>query len=339
MGNSFVCYKSIKESDVTPDSFDTPTSDEVPSIVLSTDPSLLCSRIPYGAQALKYKREALERNTGLRLFKWTNSDGLGRDLLRGGMNALRAQVLDLNMLCDAMKTYRTRLTHANVASFFDWLGKTLIYFERYIWLEDDIIFNMFLEKGVPIRGAMSPSKRMLLRGRLQKSFHDLYDAHLLFRDNQPAGETFAVIPPLVENLTALTVEYTSKFMLVLVPLIDEHFRRSEIDRTYADLIRYILNHDNTEDNIVIYTLWMNPQELKRWKRKSRSVSYRINKLYSSWEKHIYEDHFKFAALFADKLYSEANEHHIDVEIEIWKANYSRITAQAESDSLADSSLE
>lgn len=329
MGNTLGCYKSVKDSEITPDSIDTPTSDEVQSIVLSTDPSLLCDRIPYGAQALKFKREALERNPGLNLFK--SNDSFGREFLRIGMNALRAQILDLNMFCDTMKVHRTRLTYDHLSSFFNWLGPTLTYVENYFYMEEDVIFSLFENRDIPVRAGMSPAKRVLLRGQLRKSLHDLFDTQLFFEENQAIGEKFQLIPPLVDHLTGLAIEYTSKFIDALVPLFDEHFSRAEIEQIHSSVIRYIIDHEDPEDNLVMYTIWMNPSELKRWKRKHRSALYRINKMYKFWEKRLYNEHFKIAALFADELYCEPVKDDEQVKAEKLDSNCSRVTPHHDSE--------
>lgn len=327
----------IDASEVTPESEGTSQSPRslrtlcslfvrkgAPPRVLSKNPSLLCSRVPYGERAQKFKLEILERIPGLALLPpRSENNGSGYNMLRGGINSLRAEVLDMNMIVAAMKTHRLELTHDVIASFFTWFSRLASYIDRYMFLEEDVIFNWLNEIGLRLRGDMRPALRMQLRGRLQKAFHDVLDCEDRFRPNIPAGETFGFLADHVDEVTKLCVTYTEKLMGELAPLIDTNCRRGEIDRIRCRIIRYIMNLEDAEDAIVMYTRWMAPRDLMLWKCKYLVRVERIYTSFKSWEEVMYKEHFEIAAKFADALYEENSEHQMTIEAEEWMETYCR----------------
>ncbi len=292
--------------------------------MISRNPSLLCSRVPYGERAQKFKLQVLESIPGLALLPALSSNnGPGYELLRGGVNSLRAEVLDLNMIVAAMRTHRLELTHDVIASFFIWFSQLASYIDKYMFLEEDVIFEWLSEIGLRLRGAMRPALRIQLRGRLQKAFYDVSDSEDRFRPNIPAGETFSILANHVDEVTKLSVEYTHKLIRELAPLIDEYCRRSEIERVRCRIIRYIMNLEDAENTMVIYTRWMAPRELIRWKCKYLVRVERVYTSYKEWEENMYNEHFEIAAKFADALNEENNGHQMRIEAEEWMETYWR----------------
>jgi len=255
----------------------------------ASDP-LSCKRVAYGEQAIKLKAKALAENTSLSLLPAkAEVVGAGTDFLRCGMNTLRAELLDMNMMMSALQEHRLALSHSDIDVFFSWYTYFLKYFDRYMILEEDVIISAIEARLGRTRGEMQISKRMKLRGGLLKSMHDLAECQYAFRRNLPAGEKLNVLAEHVKAVTDLSEAYSEKFA----------------------------------DFIVMYTRWKDVGDLNRWKWKYLIRTNRKFVPFKGWEEDVYEDHFKIAAEFADHLHEENCKEEMAVEENEWIETFRR----------------
>jgi len=293
----------------------------------ASDP-LSCKRVAYGEQAIKLKAKALAENTSLSLLPAkAEVVGAGTDFLRCGMNTLRAELLDMNMMMSALQEHRLALSHSDIDVFFSWYTYFLKYFDRYMILEEDVIISAIEARLGRTRGEMQISKRMKLRGGLLKSMHDLAECQYAFRRNLPAGEKLNVLAEHVKAVTDLSEAYSEKFLRVFSPLLDENFTRTQIERLRIEAIQHIMSGNGgvaeDADFIVMYTRWKDVGDLNRWKWKYLIRTNRKFVPFKGWEEDVYEDHFKIAAEFADHLHEENCKEEMAVEENEWIETFRR----------------
>lgn len=289
------------------------------AVKISDNVSLLTSRAPYGSEMQRLKLKALSLTPGLQLLPQSDTDCFARDVLRCGVNALQAEVLDMNAMILAMEEHRMSLTHDVVGRFFDWFRYFLEYLDRYMLLDENILFG-YAESRSKMRGDMRRSSRMKLRGQLQKAMHDISCAQDLFRINLPAGEKLGLLVERVQNATMLTVDYTTRFMGALVPLYSEFATRGELDRLRREVIRYIMAQGGGEEDLAMYTRWMGTRELSRWRLRYLVRHYNA---YRTWAQDIYDEHLEISCEFADQLCEENTDSQVTMEAEEWRETLRR----------------
>lgn len=267
------------------------------------NPSLLTSRLRYGQISMQMKMDALKNVPGIALLKEFEGRP-GRNLLICGMNAIRAELLDMNMMILAMDTYKHVLTHDVVASFYDWLSAFMHFVDRYFLVEEEVILEWIEKKRGRVKGVMRASARMEHRGRLQKTIQDTEATKSHFTPNLPAGEKFHVLKTAVAGLTDLALEYTRRFMETLTPIVEDTFSRVEIEKIRRKIVKYICERVGAEDVLILYTRWMSPRDLTRWKLLYLIKTPSVYRSFRKWEIDTFEGHFYIVVDFADILAEE-----------------------------------
>ncbi len=285
-----------------------------------SDPSLLRLRVPYAPLSLSMKKAALEQWSGLALLQ-PEDGAYARNFLICGMNALRAEVLDMMSMVHAMNEHKRVLTHAAVERFYAWLPIFAIYVERYLYVEEDIILKTIVERVGRVHRCMREGSRMQLRGRLQKAIRDMSSTQRVFVRSLPAGEKLFKLADLAELVAEISVEYTTRFVETLAPVVQDAFTRSEVDRMRMKFIKYVVSHVGADDLLVLYTRWMHPRDLGKWKARALMPAEFKYRSYNKWEKNVIFGHFIIPARFTDVLVDETTD---DVDqAEQWREDLRR----------------
>eukprot|EP00171_Calliarthron_tuberculosum_P008811 IDg8811t1 len=265
--------------------------------------SLLRNRVRFGPKTIELRMEALKQSPGLALFRETEG-AYGRNFLICGMNAIRAEILDMNTMILAMDRHKRVLTHQIVARFYDWLSDFALYVERYMIVEEDVILQWIESGRGRVKGDMRISVRMEFRGRLRKAIQDVECTHLHFRQNLPAGEKFHILKNVAAGLSRLAVDYTRRFVGALAPVVDNAFSKSDIAKVRCRLTKHIAARAGAAHVLVLYTRWMSPKALVKWKLKYLVKTELVYLSFRRWESNVYDAHFSVVSNFADTLAEE-----------------------------------
>lgn len=289
-----------------------------------SNPSLLSNRVPYAPLSLSHKQRALSAWPGLALLP-VESGAHAHNLLVCGMNAIRAEVLDMLAMVSAMEEHKKVLTHAAVERFFAWTPAFATFVERYFFVEEDIVLTLIEERLGKVHGRMKTSSRMKMRGCLQKAIRDLHETSVTFVPSLPAGERFAGLARCAAAVAQTAQTYTRTFVDVLVPLVRGAYSKSDVEKMRTRLIKYIVSHVGADDLLVLYTRWMTPRQVARWRAQALFPAEFKFRSYHKWEKNVMLGHFVIPARFADVLKAETTEEENDADTaaELWREQMRR----------------
>lgn len=286
----------------------------------SYDHSLLSCRVQYRPKSLRAKEAALRHNPGLTLDS-ASEESPSKRLVACGVNSLRAEVLDMNAMLRAMIESKRVLTHAAVERFFAWLPIFSVYVERYMYVEEDIIVSWIEDKAGKLKGPLRASKRMELRGKIQKAISDVDAVQASFVHSLPAGERLERLVRACEAVTELVVDYTTKILCYFPPAIDQHYSKQDIEKIRCRLVKYVVAHVGAKDFLALYTRWMTPKQLTQWKTRVLVPADFKFLSYGKWEKDMRDGHYVIPANFAEVLAAETEEDE-DHATE-WRENFKR----------------
>lgn len=291
---------------------------------LDADLSLLRHRVPYMPLSLEYKQRALAAWPGLALLP-IEAGAHAHNFLVCGMNAIRAEVLDMLAMVSAMEAHKKVLTHAAVERFFAWTPAFAVFVERYLFVEEDVILSQVEERLGRVHGRMRAGARMRMRGGLQKAIRDLDEASETFVPSLPAGERFANLARLAAAVGRATESYTRTFVDILVPLVRGAYSKADIEKMRTRLIKYVVSHVGADDLLVLYTRWMTPRQVARWRAHALFPAEFKFRSYHKWEKNVMLGHFVIPARFADVLKAESAEEEEDTDqaAELWREQMRR----------------
>lgn len=270
----------------------------------SKDEPVFGSRAKTGPSTLKAKQRVVEFCPSLAI---TLPQNKAEDMVLQGINSIRAEVIDFNAMLVTMQDNLRMLTHTAIERFFEWIPLFSVYLERYMLVEEDFVFKWIEKKADTLRGALKPSSRMVLRGKIQKQVRDIQDVQDEFMPHLPAGERLPKLVAVVESFNKNIEEYVTLLTTKLPELIQQHYDKGEIDKQRMRIVKHLVAHVGYQDFIALYTRWMKPGDLLEWKTTVLFPCDFKFFSYATWDKDMDYAHYKIASQFAEVLEDENKE--------------------------------
>lgn len=230
-----------------------------------------------------------------------------QELLMYGANSIKAEIIDMNTMLMVMQDNMHMLTHQAVERFFEWIPLFSLYLERYMLVEEDLIFRWVEGKAGSLKGKLSPAQRMMIRGRIQRELQDVEETQDTFVPHVPAGQRLSALSETVDTLTNDIIMFFEIVSEIVPPILRERCSKSDIVKSRGRIVRHVVEHVGYEDFLALYTRWMPPGDLLEWKTSVLLPCDFKFFSYSTWEKDMDSAHYQIAAGFAERLEEESRD--------------------------------